>query len=280
MKILITGGSGYLGTHVRKYFDADDLSRRNGRDVLNVDDLGSVGNYDAVIHMAASLNKSSEDANDTFRTNVEGTVNVLERIKENAAFIFISTKDVYGCFADNYQEVPESCLTMYSGQSPLEWSKLIAEHYVDYYAHQKNFRSCIFRLSTPYAPGSKGNSPNIVGHLADFINLGASIRLPDRGRPIRDILHVDDLSAACREFLGSIIRHGTYNLGGGSRNSVSLNGLLKRMEAISGLQAVVDTSRPLPSPTPYNYVSDLSRVQQELGWMPQISIDEGLKTLF
>ena len=119
MKILVTGGSGYLGTHVRKFFGADDLSRRNGRDILNVDDLSSVDDYDAVIHMAANLDKSPQAAKETFRTNVEGTINVLERVREDAAFIFISTKDVYGRFADNHSRAvcPEYIVWQFSGTS-------------------------------------------------------------------------------------------------------------------------------------------------------------------
>ena len=83
-------------------------------------------------------------------------------MNENAVFIFASTKDVYGRFADNYLEVPEQCPTVYAGQSALEWSKLVAERYVEFYAHRNNFRSCIFRLSTVYAPNSPDNTPNFV----------------------------------------------------------------------------------------------------------------------
>ncbi|MBX7056069.1 MAG: NAD-dependent epimerase/dehydratase family protein [Pyrinomonadaceae bacterium] len=280
MKVLVTGGSGYLGTHVRKFFDADDLSRRNGRDLLDIDSLGDVSKYDAVIHMAARLDRSFTTSAATFQTNVQGTINLLERVRKDAAFVFISSKDVYGCFAGNYQNVPETCQTMYSGQSAHEWSKLIAEHYVDYYAHQRAFRSCIFRLATPYAPPSVGNTPNIIGHFANAINLGERIRLPGKGRPIRDILHVDDLAAACRAFIDSIIRHGTYNIGGGPKNALSLREIVSRMEAVSGLQAVIDDEHPLPDPMPYNYVTDLSRIDQELEWEPKIGIDDGLKTLF
>jgi hypothetical protein len=57
MKILVTGGSGYLGTHVRSYFNADDLSRRSGHDVLNTSDVEAAADYDLIIHLAALLNK-------------------------------------------------------------------------------------------------------------------------------------------------------------------------------------------------------------------------------
>ncbi len=280
MKILVTGGSGFLGTHVRKFFDADDFSRRAGFDILNLQDTQSIQDYDAVIHLAAELDKSPESAESVFLTNVEGTINVLREMKENSVFIFASTKDVYGRFADNYREVGESCPTIYSGQSALEWSKLIAERYVEYYANTKNFRSCIFRLSTVYAPNTEGNTPNFVTHFADAINLGERINLPAGGSPKRDLLAVEDFARACQAFIDSIIRHGLYNLGGGHENALSLRELVTKMENITNLQAVIDEEKPAPAPVPMNYVTDLNLVKQELDWKPTVSLDDGLKKLF
>jgi CDP-paratose 2-epimerase len=280
MRILVTGGSGYLGTHVRRYFNADDMSRRSGRDILNLQDASLVRDYDMVIHLAAHLDKSTTGAGQTFLTNVEGTVNILREMKEDTIFVFASTKDVYGRFADNYSEVPETCPTTYSGQSALEWSKLIAERYIEYYAHERNFRSCIFRFSTVYAPPSEGNTPNFVGHYIDAVNKGEPLQLPAGGTPRRDLMHVDDLSRACSAYADSIIRHGVYNLGGGARNALSLRELVAKIEEVSGLQAVIDEEDPLPAPVPLNYVSDLNLVTQELGWIPEMQMDDGLKTLF
>jgi nucleoside-diphosphate-sugar epimerase len=280
MKTLVTGGSGYLGTHVRRYFDADDLSRRSGLNILDSQDVGMVSDYDLVIHLAASLDKSPEASEEVFLTNVEGTINVLKNVRRDAAFIFASTKDVYGRFADNLPDVNEECPTLYSGQSALEWSKLIAERYVEFQAHQNGFRACIFRLSNVYAPKSEGNTPGFTGALAEAINKGQVIRLPGGGRPIRDHLHVDDLSKAIEAFSDSAIRHGLYNIGGGSENAVSINALVEMMEEISGLQAVIDEEHPLPDPVPFRYLSSLDRVNQELGWKPRISLADGLRTLF
>lgn len=280
MKVLVTGGSGYLGTHVRKYFDADDLSRRSNLDILNLDDAAKVSDYDVVIHLAALLDKADANADTIFMTNVEGTVNLLREMRENAVFIFASTRDVYGRFADNFGVVNEECPTLYSGQTPLEWSKLIAERYVEYYAHLRRFRAAIFRLSTVYAPMSEFNTPNFVGHYADAINKGERIRLPGGGRPVRDLMHVDDLSRACEAFIDSVIRHGLYNIGGGAANAVSLDALVEKLEAVSGLQAIVEHDNPLPDPAPMNYVTDNSRASQELGWLPETGLDEGLRTLF
>lgn len=280
MKTLIVGGSGYLGTYLVKYFDADNFSRRAGFDLLNMQDAQIAQEYDVVIHLGAILDKSPNAAEEVFLTNVEGTINLLRVMKENSTFIFASTKDVYGRFADNYLEVPETCQTLYSGQSALEWSKLIAEKYVDFYAHTKGFRSCIFRLSTVFAPMTEGNRPNFVTHYADRINKGEPIRLPGSGKPKRDILHVDDFANACKSFIDSIIRHGLYNLGGGKNYALSMRELVEKLEEVSGCGAVIDEENPLPQPFPMNYVSDLSLVQQELDWQPQLSLEDGLKTLF
>jgi CDP-paratose 2-epimerase len=280
MKVLVTGGQGYLGTHIRKYFDADDLSRRSHLDILSPGDAAMVKDYDVVIHLAALLDKSAENSGNIFLTNVEGTVNLLREMKEGSVFIFASTKDVYGRFADNFPQVNESCPTLYAGQSPLEWSKLIAERYVEYYAHTRKFRGCVFRLSTVYAPMTDYNTPNFVGHFVDAINRGERLRLPGGGMPMRDLMHVDDLAKACEAFCDSVIRHGLYNVGGGMKNALTLSELVQKLEEVSGLQAVVDEENPLPYPTPVNYVSDIALIDQELGWRPNIGLDEGLKTLF
>ena len=147
MKILVTGGSGYLGIHVRRFFGADDFSRRANLDILSENDAVRVADYDAVIHLAAYLDKDPAAADLCFRTNTEGTANVLRHMQPNSVFIYASTKDVYGAHANDYAEVPEDCPTDYCDQTALEWSKLMGERYVDYYARQRNIRACIFRLS-------------------------------------------------------------------------------------------------------------------------------------
>jgi CDP-paratose 2-epimerase len=279
LRILVTGGSGYLGTHVRRFFQAEDFSRRSHLDILSPLDAARAGAYEAVIHLAAFSSKNPADAENCFRTNTEGTLNLLREMEPNSVFIFASTKDVYGPHADDYTEVSEDCSTEYHHHSALEWSKLIAEKYVEYYAAQRNIRSCIFRLSAVYARPSEGNENGFVTHYVESIKRGWPIRLPLEGRPVRDILHVDDFSRACRAFIDSTVAHGLYNLGGGRANALSLREIIDKVAEMIRCNAVLDDGNPLPTPVPLNYISDLTRVQAQLGWRPQIGIEEGLRSL-
>lgn len=278
MRILVTGGSGYLGTHVRRFFDAEDLSRRVHLDILSPLDAARAGEYDVVIHLAAHLSKDPAEADLSFRTNVEGTVNLLREMSPASTFIFASTKDVYGAHADDFDEVPETCRTDYQNQSALEWSKLIAEKYVQYHAAQSGFRSCIFRLSTVYARPSEGNGNSFVTHYVESVKRGWSIRLPLEGKPVRDILHVDDFSRACRAFIDSSVSHGLYNLGGGRANALSLREMIDKVGSMIELAPVIDEGS-MAAPVPLNYISDISRARQELNWEPEIGIEEGLRSL-
>ncbi|MCU1266890.1 MAG: hypothetical protein JWM21_3208 [Acidobacteria bacterium] len=279
MKILVTGGSGYLGVHVRRFFAADDFSRRSNLNILSESDLERVAAYDAVIHLAGYLDKSPDSAELCFRTNADGTANILRHMRPNSVFIYASTKDVYGAHADNYQDVPEECSTAYCGQSPLEWSKLLGERYVDYFARRNNIRACIFRLSTVYARPSEDNDSGFVTHYVESVKRGWPIKLPLLGQPVRDILHVDDLSRACKAFMESSSEYGLYNLGGGRANSATLRGIIDTVGGLIQCQPVIDTESTMPAPVPLNYVSDLAKVRDELGWVPEIGIEQGLRSL-
>ena len=278
MKILVTGGSGYLGTYIRQFFSADDFSRRSGLDIRDEELVKTVAEYDAVIHLAAHFDKSPEGALECFRTNAEGTANVIRNMKPGSAFVYSSTKDVYGSHASETEDVAENTSTDYCGQSAFEWSKLIGERYVEYYSRARNVRACIFRLSTIFARSS-GNEPGIITHYVDSIKNRLPIRLPEGVDPIRDILYVDDLSRACRAFINSGIEFGLYNLGGGRLNTVSLRDVVKRVGNMIDIEPIIQEVPGLPAPVPLRYVSNISRIENELGWRPQIGIDDGLRVI-
>ena len=279
MRTLVTGGSGYLGMFVRNFFSADDFSRRTGFDIRDEQAVERVANYDVVIHLAAHFDKSPEGASDCFRTNATGTANVLRNMNPGAIFIYASTKDVYGSHADGPAYIDETTSTDYCGQSAFEWSKLMGERYVEYYAHARNLRACIFRLSTIFARPTADNTPGIITHYVESVKRRVPIRLPAGVDPVRDILYVDDFSRACQSFIDSTVQFGLYNLGGGQMNAVSIRDLLQRIRAIADIEPVIQDDPALPPPVPLRYVSDTKRVEKELDWRPQVSVDTGIRVI-
>ena len=279
MKILVTGGSGYLGFFVREFFGGQDFSRRGTFDILDSQVAAKTAVYDVVIHLAAHFDKSPEGAPECFRTNAEGTANVIRHMKPGAVFVYASTKDVYGSHASEMEEVDENTSTEYCGQSAFEWSKLIGERYVEYYARKRNIRAAIFRLSTVYARPSDENQPGVITHYVESIKHHLPIRLPEGVDPVRDILYVDDFSRACQAFIDSKVQFGLYNVGGGTMNAVSVRELLKKVGAMIDIEPVIEEDPAMPAPVPLRYVSNISRIRDELDWQPQIGVEDGLRVI-
>jgi nucleoside-diphosphate-sugar epimerase len=280
MTTLVTGGSGYLGTYVRQFFQAEDFSRRSSLNILEDADARIVENYDVVIHLAGHLDKSPEGAEECFRTNADGTRNLIRNMREGSVFIYASTKDVYGSQASAYEFVPEDCPVDPNPASAFELSKLIGEQYVDYYARQRGVRACIFRMSAVFARPTEGNENVFVTHYIESVKHRWPIRLPAGADPVRDILYVDDLSRACRSFINSKREFGLYNLGGGRLNALSVRDIIARIGTMLEIEPLVEDDPNIPPPVPMRYVSDLTRIENELQWRPQIGIESGLRVCF
>src|SRR5262245_30285062 len=240
MNTLVTGGSGYLGTYVRQFFQASDFSRRSSLNILDEADAQIVENYDAVIHLAGHLDKNPEGAEECFRTSADGTRNIIRHMRPGSVFIYASTKDVYGSQASAYEFVPEGCPLEPNPATAFELSKLIGERYVEYYANQRGVRACIFRMSAIFARPTDGNENGFVSHYVESVKRRWPIRLPAGEDPVRDILYVDDLSRACRDFMYSKREFGLYNLGGGRLNAVGLRDLIGRVSKMLEIEPVIE----------------------------------------
>jgi nucleoside-diphosphate-sugar epimerase len=279
MNTLVTGGRGYLGTHVRSFFNATDFSRRSSLNILDDADARIVENYDVVIHLAGHMDKSPEGAEECFRTNADGTRNIIRNMRPGSVFIYASTKDVYGDQASAYQEVPEDC-PIDKAASAFELSKIIGERYVEYYAKQRGVRACIFRMSAVFARPTEGNESGFVTHYVESVKHRWPIRLPEGVDAVRDILYVDDLSRACKAFIESDREFGLYNLGGGRMNAMSVRKIIRRVGKMLEIEPVIVEDANMPHPVPLRYVSNLTRISQEIGWGPQTGINDGLRLVF
>ena len=85
---------------------------------------------------------------------------------------------------------------------------------------------------------------------------------------------------ACESFANSILERGLYNIGGGRTNAVSIATLFDLMSEVSEFQASFNEIEGGEKPVPLNYVTDNSRIEQELEWSPEITLEDGLRTLF
>ncbi len=280
MKTIVTGGSGYLGTYVRQFFEASDFSRRSSLNILDDADAQIVENYDVVIHLAGHLDKTPEGAEECFRTNADGTRNIIRHMRPGSVFIYASTKDVYGAEANSYEFVAEDCPIDPNPASAFELSKLIGERYVEFYAKQRGVRACIFRLSAVFARPTEGNENGFVTHYVESVKHRWPIRLPAGVDPVRDIMYVDDLSRACRAFINSDREFGLYNLGGGRLNAISVRDIIGRVGKMLDIEPVIEDDPNIPAPLQTRYVTDTTLIQKELKWRLQIGIDDGLRVTF
>jgi nucleoside-diphosphate-sugar epimerase len=135
-------------------------------------------------------------------------------------------------------------------------------------------------MSAIFARPTEGNENGFVTHYVESIKHRWPIRLPASADPVRDILYVDDLSRACRSFINSKREFGVYNLGGGRLNTVSLRDLIGRVGKMLEIEPIIEEVENIPLPVPLRYVSDLTRLENELNWRPQIGIDDGLRVVF
>lgn len=277
-KILVTGGSGYLGTCVRRYFAADDFSRRSGWDVCNPEHAQRIAEYETIIHMAACLDKSAEAENRCFDVNVAGTINLLRNLHRDQTMILMSTKEVYGRRAANLALVDENCPTLFDGHNAYDWSKLLAEQNAEYYAHRIGARLGIFRLSSCFAPASVENKGSFVNFFADSVVHGRKLILKSRGAHVRDLLYVTDLCRALELFLASGLRREIFNVGGGLSHAVSLFNLVCLLGELAGKTPVIEAIDE-PDPGIPRFVTDTGKIERMLDWHPALSLREGLATI-
>lgn len=296
MRVLITGGAGFLGSvlanrlvelghHVRVLDDlsAGDPSHLDERvlatrgDVRDIPRLWSLlRDVDCVYHLAArvSVSESVLYPVEYNAVNVGGTVSLMTAARDAQVkrVVLASSGTVYGEQAQ--QPIPESAIP--HPDNPYAVSKLASEHYVLAIGARYNIETVILRIFNAYGPHQAvpPSHPPVIPQFVKQALSGGSIVIFGSGEQTRDFVHVDDVVSAliaageARDLNGAII-----NIGSGQETSI--NTLVAAVAQATGKDI-----RPLHSTAQSGGVSrsvaDITLAREKLGFTPQVSLEEGL----
>jgi CDP-paratose 2-epimerase len=255
-----------------------------------------------VYHFAAQVAVTTSCTNPflDFEVNARGTVNVLEAIRHSEKkppLLFTSTNKVYGGLEDlkvvlkrsRYEPEDEKIAAFGVGEqriidfhSPYGCSKGAADSYVLDYTRTFGLSAVIFRMSCIYGPHQFGTEDQgWVAHFLISALKGNPVTLYGDGRQVRDILYVADLIHAMKIAQADMedISGQAFNIGGGSKNSISLMELISMIEKLQSESVELDFGAWRQGDQKY-YVSDFRKFQLATGWKPNISAKQGIKLLY
>lgn len=282
----------WLGRHPNVQLIKGDV--RNEEDVQKAIGAG----VNVVIHAAgqSGVPPSIRIPKEDFSINAFGTLNVLECVRQkcpDATFIYCSTNKVYG---ENVDEIPlEEQKTRYiykgisgiseempidhTGHTPYGVSKYVGDLYTQEYARIYGMRTAVFRMSCIYGTRQFGfEDQGWVAWFTIATLSGKPITIYGDGKQVRDFLYVDDLVQAYDFFIRSDIKHAVWNVGGGDENTMSLNEFVHFLEKETGKKAKISFKDWRLSDQKV-YISDISRINKDLGWKPHVSPENGARTL-
>jgi CDP-paratose 2-epimerase len=251
-----------------------------------------------IYHFAAqvAVTTSIEDPRLDFDVNVSGTFNILEAARKSGRqpfLLFTSTNKVYGhigtgALVPNCRRYQCSEQNRVTEAQPLDFyspygcSKGAADQYVHDYARIFRIPTVVFRMSCIAGAHQLGTEDQ--GWMAHFLYSALQdnpISIYGDGGQVRDVLSIEDLMNAI-EGVRAQVEHTAgqiYNVGGGVENSTSLLELIEEIEKLTGkrLQYHLRAQRPGDQPV---YVTDYSKLQKAIGWRPQMSVQQTLKSIY
>ncbi|MBI3546948.1 MAG: NAD-dependent epimerase/dehydratase family protein [Gammaproteobacteria bacterium] len=301
MNILITGGAGFIGSHLveklladgNKIKVLDDLStgkrenlpRHAALEFIEGDirDVGSVNRcvagMNAIVHLAAvaSVQASIDDPIRTHQVNFDGTLNLLEAARRLGVKRF-----VYACSAAVYGDtvnVPVAETLTPNPLSPYAVDKLAGEYYLLHYHRKYDLATTSFRFFNIYGPRQDPSSPysGVISIFVDRLRRNEAVTIFGDGEQTRDFVYVQDLAALlARTVQGADGVGGVFNVGTGVRHS-----LLQLLGHLEKLSAKKIERRHVPARLGdiQHSCADVSRLKSIFTQAPSTPFDRGLKNL-
>jgi UDP-glucose 4-epimerase len=301
MKVLVTGGAGFIGSHlVEQLLSAGDLvyvldnlstgkrvnlPRHNALEFVEGDirDAGLVNRciqgVEAVVHLAAiaSVQASIDDPIRTHQVNFDGTLNLLEASRRTGIqrFLYACSAAVYG----NTASIPVSEDVAPNPLSPYAVDKLSGEYYLLHYHRKYNLPVSSFRFFNIYGPRQDPSSPysGVISIFVDRLQRNQSVTVFGDGSQTRDFVYVADLA----DLLARAVHEpegvgGVFNVGTSKRHS--LLQLLDHLEKLSGRKIVRQHVAARLGDIQHS-CADVSRLKRVFGSAPATPFDQGLKKL-
>ncbi len=296
-RVLVTGGSGFIGTHLRRRlagYGADIVVL--GRHASAADPgvefvLGDVRDetavnaligrrFDHVFNLAAYSGQvpSFTDHEQSLTTNCLGHLNLLEAIRTlspETMMCFPSSRLVYGRtqYLPVDEEHPKEARSFYGIH------KRTCEEYCEYYALRFGVRSVALRIANPYGPHDRAGHHryNIANWMIDELVAGREVAVFGRGEQLRDYIYIDDAvdailcAASDPRAVGRV-----YNVGSGSGTALIdfVRGVVDA--AGRGSHRLVEWPADFLQVETGDYAADIRRITAELGWRPQVALRDGI----
>jgi len=298
-RIVVTGGAGFLGSHLCEHLVA------RGDSVVCVDDLSSgrlsnlelleqhrsfelvicdvstklevEGHIDAVMHLASAASPPDYLARplDTLAVGSEGTRHALElAAKNDARFILASTSEVYGDPAVHPQvETYWGNVNPVGPRSVYDEAKRFGEALTMAWHTTHNLNIGIVRIFNTYGPRLRPGDGRVVSNFIVQALQNIPLTVYGEGAQTRSLCYVDDEIRGLVALLDSEVV-GPVNIG--NPFEVTILELARRVLALTGSSSQTE-HRPLPADDPVKRCPDISMARRELGWEPSIELDDGLE---
>lgn len=296
-RILVTGGAGFLGSHLCEYL------LEGGADVVCIDNFfsGSKDNIrhlldhpyfelirhdvihplfievDQIYHLACPASPIHYQHNPikTVKTNVMGTINMLGLAKRiQARILLASSSEVYGDAEIHPQ--PESYwgnVNPIGIRSCYDEGKRVAETLMMDYSRQNNVDIRIARIFNTYGPRMAVNDGRVVSNFIVQALRGENLTVYGDGEQTRSFCFVSDLIEALAKLMNSEGLKSPVNLGNPAECAVL--GLAEKVLELTRSRSEINFS-PLPADDPVRRCPDISLAREKLGWQPRVGLEEGL----